>query len=74
MPGTAPLAFDVAIEGVTVCASGALVPYDREALHAAVQRPEVEYEIGLPGEGALAELFFSDLGHGYVTLNSRYTT
>ena len=35
---------------------------------------EVEYEIGLPGEGAEAELFFSDLGHEYVTINADYTT
>ena len=35
---------------------------------------EVEYEIGLPGEGAEAELYFSDLGHEYVTINAEYTT
>ena len=35
---------------------------------------EVEYEIGLPGEGAETEVFFSDLGHGYVTINAEYTT
>jgi glutamate N-acetyltransferase/amino-acid N-acetyltransferase len=43
-------------------------------LERAVQAPEVEYELGLPGEGGEAELFFSDLGHGYVTLNAEYTT
>src|SRR5579884_3935236 len=46
MPGTAPLALDIAIEGVTVCSRGGHVPYDAPALSAAVQRPEVEYEIG----------------------------
>ena len=35
---------------------------------------EVEYEVGLPGEGADTEVFFSDLGHDYVTLNAEYTT
>ena len=35
---------------------------------------EVELEIGLPGEGAEAEMYFSDLGHEYVTLNAEYTT
>ena len=35
---------------------------------------EVEYEIGLPGEGAETEVFFSDLGHEYVTINAEYTT
>lgn len=74
MPGTAPLALDVAIEGVQVCSRGAYVPHDREALTAAVAREEVEYEIGLPGEGAETELYFSDLGHEYVTINADYTT
>jgi glutamate N-acetyltransferase / amino-acid N-acetyltransferase len=74
MPGTAPLPVDVAIEGVQVCSRGAYVPHDREALTAAVAREEVEYEVGLPGEGAETELFFSDLGHEYVTINAEYTT
>ncbi len=74
MPGTAPLAVDVAIEGVQVCAGGAYVPHDAQLLGGAVARPEVQYEIGLPGEGAETELFFSDLGHEYVTINADYTT
>ncbi len=74
MPGTAPLPVDVAIEGVKVCAGGAQVPYDAEAVAAAVQRDEVEYEIFLPGEGAETEVYFSDLGHEYVTINADYTT
>ena len=74
LPGTAPLAFDIAIEGVPVCAGGAVVPFDRAALEGAVARPEVEYEVGLPGSGAETELFFSDLGHEYVTINAEYTT
>jgi glutamate N-acetyltransferase/amino-acid N-acetyltransferase len=74
LPGTAPLPVDVAIEGVQVCARGAAVPHDPAALAAAVQREEVEYEIGLPGEGAETEIFFSDLGHEYVSLNAEYTT
>ncbi len=74
LPGTAPLPLDIAIEGVAVCARGGYVPHDREALAAAVQGPEVEYEIGLPGEGAETELFFSDLGHEYITINADYTT
>ena len=72
--GMAPLPFDIAIEGVPVCAHGTYVPHDADALRAAVQRDEVEYEIGLPGEGVETERFFSDLGHEYVTINAEYTT
>jgi glutamate N-acetyltransferase / amino-acid N-acetyltransferase len=64
----------VSIEGVLVCARGAVVAHDQDALAAAVQRSEVEYEVGLPGEGAETELYFSDLGHEYVTINADYTT
>jgi glutamate N-acetyltransferase/amino-acid N-acetyltransferase len=74
LPGTAPLAVDIDIEGIAVCRRGARVDYDEKALNAAVQREEVEYEIGLPGEGAEAERYFSDLGHEYVTINAEYTT
>src|SRR5207248_2772329 len=74
LPGTAPLEVDITIEGVAVCRGGARLPYDGEALARAVARDEVEYEIGLPGEGAEAELYFSDLGHEYVTINADYTT
>jgi glutamate N-acetyltransferase/amino-acid N-acetyltransferase len=74
MPGMAPLELDIVIEGVQVCSRGAYVPHDAPALKAAVARDEVQYEIGLPGEGAEAELYFSDLGHEYVTINADYTT
>jgi len=74
LPGTAPLPVDVAIEGIQVCSRRAAVPHDPTVLRAAVQREEVDYEVGLPGEGAEAELFFSDLGHEYVTINADYTT
>jgi glutamate N-acetyltransferase / amino-acid N-acetyltransferase len=74
MPGTAPLEVDVAIEGVQVCRRGQYAPHDPDALRAAVQGTEIEYEVGLPGEGAEIERYFSDLGHEYVTLNAEYTT
>jgi glutamate N-acetyltransferase / amino-acid N-acetyltransferase len=74
LPGTAPLPVDVAIEGVQVCARGGVVPHDAQALTEAVSGEEVEYEIGLPGDGAETEVFFSDLGHEYVTINADYTT
>jgi glutamate N-acetyltransferase/amino-acid N-acetyltransferase len=74
LPGTAPLPIDIAIEGVQVCARGGIVAHDEQALAEAVARDEVEYEIGLPGEGVETEVFFSDLGHEYVTINADYTT
>jgi glutamate N-acetyltransferase / amino-acid N-acetyltransferase len=74
LPGTAPLAIDVSIEGIQVCSAGSAIRYDEAQLDEAVQRPEVEYEVGLPGEGAETEVFFSDLSHEYVTVNADYTT
>ena len=74
LPGTAPLAFDIAIEGIAVARDGAGVGFDGAALERAVARDEVDYEIGLPGEGAEAELFFSDLSYDYVKINAEYTT
>jgi glutamate N-acetyltransferase/amino-acid N-acetyltransferase len=74
LPYTAPLALDIAIEGIAVCADGAAVKHDATRLQAAAERTEIEYEVGLPGEGAETEVFFSDLGHEYVTINAEYTT
>jgi glutamate N-acetyltransferase / amino-acid N-acetyltransferase len=71
---TAPLAFDIFIEDVQVCSGGTAVPHDVPALAAAVAGDEVEYTVRLPGEGAEAEVFFSDLSHDYVTINADYTT
>jgi glutamate N-acetyltransferase/amino-acid N-acetyltransferase len=70
----APLAVDVAIEGIQVCSAGTAIAYDEPALARAVRADEVEYEIGLPGDGAETEVFFSDLSHEYVTVNADYTT
>ena len=74
LPGASPLPLDVHIEGVRVCAAGVGVPHDAAALAAAVAGEEVEYTIGLPGDGAETEVFFSDLSHEYVRVNAEYTT
>ena len=74
LPGTAPLPLDIWIEGVHVCGAGAALPHDAAALAAAVGGDEVDYLVGLPGEGAEAEVLFSDLSHEYVTINAEYTT
>jgi glutamate N-acetyltransferase / amino-acid N-acetyltransferase len=69
-----PLALDIAIEGVQVCADGAVLAYDERALAQAFSGDEVDYVIGVGGEGAETEVFFSDLSHEYVTINADYTT
>ncbi len=70
----APLALDISIEGVAVCVGGTAVAFDRSDLEARVARDEVEFVIGLPGEGYEAEVLFSDLGHEYIRINAEYTT
>jgi glutamate N-acetyltransferase/amino-acid N-acetyltransferase len=70
----APLAVDIAIEGMQVCTAGMALPFDLDALNAAVAGDEVEYVVGLPGDGHETEVFFSDLSHEYVTINAEYTT
>ena len=74
LPETAPLPVDVTIEGVRVCVRGAAAQFDREDLAGRVAGGEVEYVVDLPGDGAETEVFFSDLSHDYVTINSDYTT
>jgi glutamate N-acetyltransferase/amino-acid N-acetyltransferase len=74
LPDTAPLPFDIAIEGVQVCVAGNAVGHDEEDLATRVARDEVEYVVGLPGDGFETEVFFSDLGHEYITINAEYTT
>jgi glutamate N-acetyltransferase/amino-acid N-acetyltransferase len=75
---TASLPLDIAIEGIQVCAYGAAVSHDEEALLTAAEGMEIEYEVGLPisdpARPVETEVFFSDLGHGYVTVNAEYTT
>jgi glutamate N-acetyltransferase/amino-acid N-acetyltransferase len=71
---SAPLPVDIWIEDVQVCRAGAAMPFDAAALAGAVSGEEVEYIVGLPGEGVEAELFFSDLSCDYVKINAEYTT
>ena len=70
----APLPVDIWIEDVQVCRGGEGMPFDESALAGAVAGEEVEYMVGLPGEGAEAEVLFSDLSHDYVRINAEYTT
>ena len=74
VPDSAPLPVDIWIEDVQVCAGGAAVAHDAAALAQLVTGEEVQYTVGLPGEGSEVEVFFSDLSHEYVTINAEYTT
>jgi glutamate N-acetyltransferase/amino-acid N-acetyltransferase len=71
---TAPLAVDIEIEGVQVCVAGNAVGHDADDLKRRVAGQEVEYTVGLPGDGFETEVFFSDLGHEYIKINAEYTT
>ena len=74
IPDSAPLALDIAIEGQQVCVAGNAIGYDEELMAQRLQGTEVEYVIGLPGDGCETEVFFSDLGHEYIRINAEYTT
>jgi glutamate N-acetyltransferase/amino-acid N-acetyltransferase len=69
-----PEAIDIEIEGVLVARGGIAERFELEELEQAVGGDEVEYAVRIPGEGHEAVVYFSDLGHDYVTLNAEYTT
>jgi glutamate N-acetyltransferase / amino-acid N-acetyltransferase len=75
--GGAPFVVDLAIEGIQVASAGVVLDLDADAwraLERAVESHEVDIELALPGEGGETEVFFSDLTHEYVTINSEYST
>jgi glutamate N-acetyltransferase/amino-acid N-acetyltransferase len=74
LAGGKPEGIDITIEGVSVATFGIRNDFDQAALEEAVSGREVEYEVAIPGEGHEAVVYFSDLGHAYVTLNAEYTT
>ena len=68
---------DLEVEGRALVVAGERLDVAAEewrALERAVERDEVEYALSVPGEGGEAEVFFSDLSPGYVSLNADYTT
>ena len=72
-----PFVVDLEIEGMQVVSAGAVIDLDGDAwrtLERSVEGSEVEFRLTLPGEGGEAEVFFSDLTHEYVTINSEYST
>jgi glutamate N-acetyltransferase/amino-acid N-acetyltransferase len=73
----APFLVDLEIQGQQVVSGGQVVPLDDgefAQLEEAVTADQVEYVLTLPGEEGETEVFFSDLSHEYVTINSEYTT
>ena len=75
LAGSAPLALDIAIEGV-VCARGAAVEFDGEALARARGRRRGRVRRSrCPGDGAETEVLFSDLSATTTSaINAEYTT
>lgn len=72
-----PFVVDLAIEGIQVASAGVVIDLGPEAwrtLERAVESSEVDIDLTLPGEGGESEVFFSDLTHEYVTINSEYST
>ena len=47
---------------------------DGQGIDEVMARPEYEIQVGLGRGDAHAELFASDLGHGYVSVNADYRT
>jgi glutamate N-acetyltransferase / amino-acid N-acetyltransferase len=77
LAGRAPFVLDLLVEGRQVVSGGIaleLTPAERQELEQLVAAEEVEIELTLPGEGGETEVFFSDLGHGYIDINAEYST
>lgn len=74
LAGGEPVPMAVEIEGVEVAHFGGAADYDEAELAKLVAASEVEYIVTMPGEGAEAEVYFSDLSHEYVEINSAYRT
>ena len=77
VPDADPSQLDLYIEDVQVASGGSAVALDdggRRRLDEVMSAPEVELRLDLSRGGEEAEIFFCDLGHGYVSLNSEYST
>ena len=62
---------------VVVVEKGAMRPVteeEREAMTAAVRRPEVDIRLDLGLGQASTEIFFADMSHEYITINAEYHT
>jgi len=76
-PEGEPFVADLSIEGTQLVSAGdavGLSSSELAELERAVGRPEVEYQLTMPGEGGETEVFFSDLSEEYVSFNAEYTS
>jgi glutamate N-acetyltransferase/amino-acid N-acetyltransferase len=77
MAGRTLPASSLRLGGVLVFAQGAARPLtakERAELVAAMKQPEIEIALDLGLGTATAAVFFSDLGHEYITINAEYHT
>jgi glutamate N-acetyltransferase/amino-acid N-acetyltransferase len=78
LAGRAPFNVDLAVDGLAIVSEGKMVelayPAEWAAVEASFAAPEIDFEIGVPGDGGEAEVFFSDLTHEYVSINADYTS
>jgi glutamate N-acetyltransferase/amino-acid N-acetyltransferase len=77
VPDADPGGLDLYIEDVQVARAATAVPLDgagQRRVDEAMKAAEVELRLDLSRGTDEAEIFFCDLGHGYVSLNSEYST
>ncbi len=77
MPDDIEPEIDLSIEDMLLARESDAVELDagqQARVAQAMKRPEVEIEIKLPKAEYSFDLYFCDIGHDYVTLNSEYTT
>lgn len=68
---------EVAYDDLVIVKDSSLVALDeaqRHQLAAILAQPEIDLRIALVGGEGQATVFFSDLGHDYVSLNAEYST
>jgi glutamate N-acetyltransferase/amino-acid N-acetyltransferase len=68
---------EIAYEELVVVRAGSAVAIDdagRDRLQVIMEQPEIDLRVALGGSGGTATLYFSDLGHDYVSLNAEYST
>jgi glutamate N-acetyltransferase/amino-acid N-acetyltransferase len=70
-----PRKVDIALQGVTVCASGLAAEYDEPALKSLLAAKDCSIEFRIQGRGAGRCRFWTcDLTEGYIRINGSYRT